>query len=192
MTTTALYLRTVDAQHRSHGGFQWPTSVGAEVVAPDWDPRPVCGNGLHGLRWGEGRAELLSLAPTAVWQVVEAADVDAVDLGGKHKFSRCVLRYIGDRAGAAAYILANGGAGRACAYAVVTAGDDGTATAGVGGAATAGVGGTATAGAGGTIVIAWVDAGRRRLAVGYVGEAGIEAGVAYALVGGRFAATDPA
>ena len=52
--------------------------------------------------------------------------------------------------------------------------------------------GTATAGAGGIIAVTWAGGGRRRLIVGYVGEAGIEAGVAYALVGGRFAATDPA
>jgi len=59
-----------------------------------------------------------------------------------------------------------------------TAGDCGTATAGDWGTATAGYLGTATAGEGGVVRIKhW--RGRWRCAVGYVGEGGIEAGVAY-------------
>jgi hypothetical protein len=74
-----------------------------------------------------------------------------------------------------------------------TAGDDGTATAGYAGTATAGDAGTATAGYGGTatagdaglIEIRWWDEkacggrGRHRVAIGYVGEGGIEAGEYY-------------
>ncbi|MEK9723564.1 MAG: hypothetical protein VW405_08770, partial [Rhodospirillaceae bacterium] len=54
-----------------------------------------------------------------------------------------------------------------------------TATAGECGTATAGYGGTATAGYRGTISIRWPDGTRHRLAVGYVGDNGVEPGVAY-------------
>jgi hypothetical protein len=148
MTDSILYLRTVGADHRSHGGFQWPREVGAEVVAPDWRPDNTCGGGLHGLPWGEGRGSLLCSDKAAVWQVVRASG--GIDLRGKHKFERCTLEFSGGRDGAVAYILAHGGAGRAVAFATITAGYGGTATAGDSGTATAGDSGTATAGHGGT------------------------------------------
>ncbi|MEK9811354.1 MAG: hypothetical protein VW362_12955, partial [Candidatus Nanopelagicales bacterium] len=53
------------------------------------------------------------------------------------------------------------------------------ATAGYRGTATAGCYGTAAAGNGGTISIRWYDGTRHRLAVGYVGDNGVEPGVAY-------------
>ena len=64
-----------------------------------------------------------------------------------------------------------------------TAGDSGTATAGDSGTATAGYSGTATAGDRGELRIRYWDtkAERYRTAVAYVGEDGIEAGVAYCL-----------
>ena len=61
---------------------------------------------------------------------------------------------------------------------------EGTATAGDYGIATAGYRGSATAGEFGRVQITWFD-GRRRLAVGYVGENGIEAGVAYKVENGK-------
>ena len=194
-----LCLRTCDAQRRGHGGFQWPES--GYVEAPDWSPEPCCGKGLHGLLWGEGEAFQLSDFEDAVWLVVAVDAADIVDLGGKVKFPRGEVVYCGVRDGATAYILANGGAGKACAYARVTvgdggtatagdrgtatAGDRGTATAGGGGTATAGGGGTATAGDEGTLCIRWwdSDACRYRTAVGYVGEDGIEPNVPYRVEG---------
>jgi len=64
-----------------------------------------------------------------------------------------------------------------------TAGYSGTATAGYRGTATAGDSGTATAGERGTIAIRWYDNknDRYRTVVGYVGEDGVEANVAYKL-----------
>jgi hypothetical protein len=81
----------------------------------------------------------------------------------------------------------NGGTATAGNYGAATAGDCGTATAGDCGTATAGDCGTATAGDCGTatsgdcgeIRIRWHDDTRYRLAVGYVGEGGIEPDVAY-------------
>jgi hypothetical protein len=60
-----------------------------------------------------------------------------------------------------------------------TAGDWGQATAGYYGQATAGYRGQAAAGYEGIITIKWYDGYRYRLAVGYVGEDGIEPNVAY-------------
>ena len=36
-----------DDDGESYGGFQWQP-VGKWTVAPDWNPDPVCGGGLHG------------------------------------------------------------------------------------------------------------------------------------------------
>ena len=153
-----LYLRTVDANRRAHGGFQWPSEIGARVEAPNWHPTSECGNGLHGLPWGEGDASLLNNEADAIWQVVEYDGPDAIDLGGKSKFPWCVLRYDGDRDGAIGYLIRSGAAGKAVVFAnvvaghrgIATAGDHGTATAGDYGTATAGDYGIATAGGGGT------------------------------------------
>jgi hypothetical protein len=69
-----------------------------------------------------------------------------------------------------------------------TAGDSGTATAGDSGTATAGDSGTATAGDSGTVCIRYWDAkaDRYRLAIGYVGENGIQPNVKYRLENGTF------
>ena len=66
-----------------------------------------------------------------------------------------------------------------------TAGDEGTATAGYRGTATAGDRGTATAGYGGILNIRWWDGKRYRIGTFYVGEDGIEPGVAYRCENGK-------
>ena len=154
-----LYLRSVSADRKSYGGFQWPSEVGSRVEAPDWRHDTECGHGLHGLAWGEGEASLLNQDQDAVWQVVEYDGSEAVDLRGKHKFPWCVLRYDGDRDGAIAYLTTHGGLGRAIVFS------------------------TATAGYRGTLIIRWFDqdVGRYRVTPLYPGEDGIEPDVAYRL-----------
>jgi len=190
---TTLYLRTVKADYTSHSGFQWPREVGAVVEAPDWNPEPACGGGLHGLPWGQGNLGLLSSAGDAVWLVVAADHAVRID-NDKSKFPRCTIVYVGTRDGACAYLLERAPRDVAVPYVHVTAGYEGTATAGYGGTATAGdrgtatagYGGTATAGDGGTLVIAYSDkTGRRRLCVGYVGEDGIMPSTAYQVINGK-------
>ena len=66
-----------------------------------------------------------------------------------------------------------------------TAGNRGTATAGYKGTATAGNRGTATAGYRGRILVTFWDGKRYRVAIGYVGEDGIEANVPYHVVNGK-------
>jgi hypothetical protein len=103
-----------------YGGFRWPER--GPVEAADWDPRPVCGGGLHGLKWGEGSGLRVSWHDKAKWLVVEVVEGTEVDLGGKVKFPAGNVVFCGDRRGATDYILAHGGAGRAIVGATVTGG----------------------------------------------------------------------
>jgi hypothetical protein len=157
--------------------------VGAIVEAPDWDAKPECGHGLHGLKDGLGTASHLSSASDAVWWIVKADD--AVDLGGKHKFPRCEVVALGDRATvtAALYALRPGpihyltltGGNRA----TLTGGDGATLTGGDDATLTGGNGATLTGGNGATLIfLRWIN-GRRRVLTAYVGEGGIEAGKAH-------------
>jgi len=219
MSDTVLILRTCDSDLRSWGGFQWPEH--GYIEAPDWDPEPCCGKGLHGLLWGEGRGGLLDWGKKAKWLVVEALASDVVDLDGKVKFKAGEVIYAGSFKGALAVldsrpearkaavvgaqrltgthgtaitgyrglavaenygvaVAGNCGTATAVYRGTATAGDCGTATAGHCGTATAGHHGTAKAGYNGILVISyWED--RRRTAVGYVGEGGIEPDRAYRL-----------
>ena len=195
---TVLVLRTCNADLSSHNGFNWRES--GVVEAPDWNARPECGGGLHGLLWGEGEGDLLNWDADAKWLVCAVKESSIVDIGGKIKFPRCEVVHCGDRLSATSYLASNGGAGRAIVggtatagnYGTATAGDGGTATAGDDGTATAGYGGTATAGNYGTIVIKRWDGNRYRVMVGYIGENGLLPNVAYRLdEQGRFVLAQP-
>jgi len=155
---TDFLLKTVHADGAAWGGFRWPLDEGAEVIAPDWDPTPVCGGGLHGLLNGAGNGGLIDWSTDAVWIVAEIPDGETVvDLDGKVKVRRCIVRHVGDKTSAPEFLAAHGhtegvvgGTATAGYGGTATAGKRGTATAGKRGTATAGDGGTATAGYGGT------------------------------------------
>ena len=140
----------------SRGGFKWPAS--GPVAAPDWNPKPACGQGLHGLLWGEGDGQLLDWTEGAKWLVVEVDASSVVDLSGKVKFPSGQVVHCGDCDSATSHLLEHDGSGKAICgakatagyYGTATAGDYGTATAGDAGTATAGYYGTATAGDDGT------------------------------------------
>ena len=204
MSDKVLILRSTGPDRKSHGGFQWPES--GYVEAPDWDPDPSvsCGNGLHGLLWGQGAIGLTSPGATdRVWQVVEVdpADIADVNVPDKVRF-RCgtVLLSTADRVKAASLVAASAPAGIVVPFGSATAGyrgsatagDYGSATAGDYGTATAGYGGTATAGDYGTVCVKWWDGDRYRLVVGYVGEDGIEPNTPYRVVDGKLVAADEA
>mgnify|MGYP000943591064 CR=1 FL=1 len=180
MTERTYYLRTCDADGKSYGGFQWPLEVGAAVEAPDWDPKPVCGGGLHGLHMGAGNGGLLSWDADAKW-IVFSSDCPAIDLGGKSKVQRGVVEHVGDRFSAAAAIVSLGADPSLCVGYSAQCGDGSTLTGGYGSTLTGGYRSTLTGGYGSTLVVRWYDSASRRyrMAVGYVGEDGIEAGVAY-------------
>jgi hypothetical protein len=71
--------------------------TGDTVTAPDWDPEPECGNGLHGLKQGSGDWSLLHGDD---WLVIEANDEDIVDIDkNKCKFRTGKILYRGDKEG---------------------------------------------------------------------------------------------
>ena len=210
-----LVLRTSDEDGKSYDGFQWPSR--GPVSAPDWDGMPNCGGGLHGLPCGCGDGSLLNWDNDATAQLVivnTSRDYLEFDEKCKFKSGRVVfskrnafyeaieilctvypdLPIVGRRATAGNHGTATAGdCGTATAgdYGTATAGHRGTAAAGDCGTAAAGYRGTATAGDYGILVIKWRDANRYRLAVGYVGENGIEPNKKYKLdAAGQFIPAD--
>ncbi len=103
----ALVIRTTGSDGAAYGGFQWPREVGAIVTAPDWDPAPICGHGLHGLLDGDGNWSYLSDASDALWWIVEVVRAECVVIDGdKVKFPRCRVKSIGQSAAAVREIMA--------------------------------------------------------------------------------------
>lgn len=174
-------LRTMDKDGRSYEDFQWNLEIGGETVAPDWDESPRCGNGLHGFLNGQGDGSLANWDKDALWAVVSTQG-DVVDLNGEVKFERGTMEFVGEREAATKFLE-----GLGICDAVIGA----TATAGDYGTATAGDYGTATAGYYGVISIVWHDGTRPRIAIGYVGEGGIEPNVAYCVKNGELVPTEP-
>ena len=197
-THKAYMLRTCRPDMTAHGGFTWPKE--GPVSCKDWEPIAQCGNGLHGLLWGAGNAELMNWSEEAVWLVVgidKWVDID----GEKVKAPGGEVVFCGDRDSAIQLLVtlgadqtkmvkgqasASGDYGQASAsgdYGQASAsGDYGQASAsGFKGQALAGIGGRAAADELGILIICWWDekATRTRVATGYVGKNGIEVGRFY-------------
>lgn len=103
MTKYVLCLRTCSKDLTSHGGFQWPAK--GAVACNDWQPKPGCGNGLHGLLWGVGDAGYLDYSNgDRKWLVVKVLAADIVDIQNKVKFPRGHVMFCGTRDRAVAYI----------------------------------------------------------------------------------------
>ena len=160
-----LVLRCCRSDFTSRNDFVWPSEVGAVVVAPDWEPTEECGNGLHGWLYGHGDIACVTYWEEAdsKWLVLEVDDV--IELNGKCKFERAVVRFVGAKSNAAAFLLENEPLANAEKVIGLTlsAGDEesllvgtlGTATVGNGGTATVGDYGTATVGNGGTATVGY-------------------------------------
>jgi hypothetical protein len=157
---TVLILRTVAADMRSPdeatGGvaaksFKWPKR--GEVECKDWNPAPVCGGGLHGLRWGAGDVGLTHHEDaTRLWLVIEAAAADVVDVGSdKCKLRRGTVVYCGDRGGAVALVQSRAPAGSKVCFATVTGGNRSTVTGGNASTVTGGNRSTVTGGNASTV-----------------------------------------
>ena len=188
-----LVLRCCRSDFTSRNDFVWPSEVGAVVVAPDWEPTEECGNGLHGWLYGHGDIACVTYWEEAdsKWLVLEVDDV--IELNGKCKFERAVVRFVGAKSNAAAFLLENEPLANAEKVIGLTlsAGDEesllvgtlGTATVGYKGTATVGNGGTATGGENAELRIRWYDYGadRYRTAIAYVGENGIKPNTPYRL-----------
>jgi hypothetical protein len=91
-------LKCLPADGLASNNFNWDMTVGAKVSAPDWDPTPECGKGLHGWLSGEGdpTASIHHTDPTAVWLIL-STDAEVVDLEGKVKFPHCTVEFVGNR-----------------------------------------------------------------------------------------------
>jgi len=149
--SAVLIMRSCGPDLRSHNDFQWPEA--GPVSAPDWQATKECGNGLHGFLWGEGDHNLANLAADAKWLVVETDGDKVIDLGGKVKFPAGIVVYCGDSPSAAAYIQANGGAGKKVMCSTLTGGYGSTLTGGYGSTLTGGDGSTLTGGDGSCLLI---------------------------------------
>jgi len=149
--TTELMIRTCSPDLRSYNGrFRWPDS--GIVEAPDWDPLPTCGNGLHGLLWGEGDGCLLNWDSSSKWLVCEVNSEDVVDLNGKVKVPKATVVHCGDQFSATNYLLSHGGEGKDIVGIINTVGKYGTSVVGKYGKANAGDLGTAVSGSYGTSI----------------------------------------
>ena len=207
-----LVLRTCDCNMQAHGGFVWPES--GLVECPDWDPKPECGNGLHGLLWGNGDLSLMSADADAKYLLVEVdADV-IVDLGGKVKFPRGNVVYCGhwlqafatlrehwmkkiqesDQTTATTGTRAHAATTGYEAHAATTGDWAHAATTGENAIAVAlGRDSTVRAGEKGALVATWWDEENERLrvAVAHVGEDGIKPNTTYRVESGRFIEVEP-
>jgi hypothetical protein len=103
---TVLALRTCCLDMTSKYRFKWKES--GMVIAPDWHPRKKCGNGLHGLLWGQGDPSNLTLLNSDInqlkWMVVEVLKSEIVSLDEKIKFPRCKVKFVGDKDSALAFL----------------------------------------------------------------------------------------
>ena len=89
-----LFLRCCNADGTGYGGYAWP-AVGEIATPEQWDPSPVCGNGLHGWPWGTAFGDGKDPQYDGLWIVFEAIPADVVCLGGKCKVRECRIVYRG-------------------------------------------------------------------------------------------------
>jgi hypothetical protein len=95
-------LRTCGPKGEAYNGFTWPTEKGAVVSAPDFDPSPTCGGGLHLNPWGMGDWSLHSYHASALWMVVRydpalAVELDGGERGGKIKAPWAIVEQVETR-----------------------------------------------------------------------------------------------
>ena len=168
---TSLVLRVCRPDMTAHGGFVWPSEVGATVEAHDWRNDDECGHGLHGWLYGQGDHGCVDhwAKAGAKWLVLEVESSSIVVLNGKCKFPRAVVRFVGAKHDAATYLIAHepraasvavigvridvgdGGSAMAGALSTLTGGDRSTLTGGYGATLTGGYGATLTGGYGATL-----------------------------------------
>ena len=86
-----LILRKCYRDGSSRNGFKYG-KVGERVTCPDWHPKSECGNGLHGLKEGNGDWNLLDGDD---WLIIDADDL-VVDIDEqKCKFNTGVILFRG-------------------------------------------------------------------------------------------------
>jgi hypothetical protein len=148
MKTKVLVIKTVNSDMTAYNGFKYPEN--GLVKAPDWDPIPECGKGLHGLLWGTGNSSLLSWNQDAKWLAIEVDPYTLVDLKGKVKFPKGNVVCCGNRKTVTDYVREKAPNGTGVHGSFVISGDQGTSTSGDYGTSTSGDEGTSTSGTKGT------------------------------------------
>ena len=175
----ALVLRTCNPDLSSHNGFVWPAS--GPVACKDWKPVPECGNGLHGLAWGEGDGSVLNWSPNAKWLVVSVPEESLVEIDRKVKFPRGEVVHCGDRKSATDFMIAQLCRAASVVGCTLTGGNESTLTGGDRSTLTGGYGSTLTGGYGSTLQFRFWRGDYRRVVTIYVGEDGIEPNEKYTL-----------
>ena len=112
-------------------------------LGTNWDPKPECGNGLHGLLHGCGNAGYLSNEPNAKWLVVAVPKGTCVDIDQKVKFPSGEVVYAGTKEEAIRRI-AEAYPGEPVVFAQRMTGKYGVSISGYCGTSTSGDGGTST------------------------------------------------
>jgi len=98
-----LILKRLPIDRKAYGGFQYPTGVGSQVEAPDWNETSKCGGGLHGWPFSFGLGEGSDYELGDVWLVLAADPSEVVgelDGGWKCKCKKATIVYDGDFKGA--------------------------------------------------------------------------------------------
>ena len=126
-----LFLRTCNPNGKSYGGFQWNIEIGGITEAPDWNPEPECGGGLHGLLHGNGDGSCFDWRRDALWMVCEALG-PIVDIDHKIKTSKAKTLFVGDRKDATDFLINNGCNPAEVVGAFIVGGDGSTVTGGFG------------------------------------------------------------
>ena len=207
-------LRVNDANNQSRDGFQYPRK--GKVSAPDWNPSPECGGGLHGWESGEGDPSVSTVHPDGVWLVLKVEDSpeNLTRLNGKVKFREGTVVFAGSRNAATEYIYNKTKAPRVLwvnitrgDYSTLTGGDCSTLTGGNRSNLTGGDGSTLTGGYRSTLTggirstltgghcstLTWKvwDGQRYRLHTFYPGFAGIKADKPYLFTSGKIEEVTP-
>ncbi|TXH40600.1 MAG: hypothetical protein E6Q97_39350 [Desulfurellales bacterium] len=174
--------RTANAAGQAHGGFQW---IEGWNEAPDWNPEPVCGGGLHFLKWGEGASGLLDWTDSATHWIVEADESETVTMDDKAKARRVYAWKFDSRQSALEFLLqirpesvVHGISHHAGDESTQTAGYRSTQTAGNESTQTAGDYSTFTGGIG-TVQICRYYNNDWKASVQIVGENGVEPNLPY-------------
>ncbi len=107
-------VKVVENDGKSHGGFQWPLTVGAEVKPEKWSREPTCDSGgLFGWPWGFGVGEGKEPNANKTWIVFSALPknvIGNIKMGWKCKVvpldDECAkVEYVGTQGGAMAFTI---------------------------------------------------------------------------------------
>jgi len=85
--------------------FRWKRR--GVVEAPDWNPNPVCGGGLHFLQMGQNDPGLWENEDDKIWLVVRALRSETVEIGGKSKAKNVTVIFSGSPAMTSGWLKQN-------------------------------------------------------------------------------------